>query len=202
MNNRTYLFYDSRSMVVMRSVRERGSTLVEFAFVIITFMTFLFGIIGFGHALYTYHFLNHEAKEATRWAAVNGYTCGAPPLGDNSCNGTAPMNNGSASATDIDTYVRSHVPTGIKGAVGADAASTPLVVNVAWTAPSGSPPICTAVTRGVGPFSNYPGCTVSVTVSYAFHFILPLLPTSTTVTAPCTATGFCFSSRSTMVIAH
>jgi Flp pilus assembly protein TadG len=200
MNNRSYLFlYDYRPIRVARSVRQRGTTLVEFAFVIITFTTFLFGIVGFGHALYTYHFLNNAAKDASRWAAVNGYTCNS----DSSCNGTAPMNNGQASATDIDTYVRSHVPTGINGAVGANAASTPLKVTVAWTAPAGaSPPICTAVTGGVGPFSNYPGCTVNVTVSYAFNFILPLLPTSTTVTAPCTAAGLCLSARSTMVIAH
>jgi len=196
MNNRPCVFFhDSRPMVVTRSVKQRGTTLVEFAFVIITFMTFLFGIIGFGHALYTYHFLNNAAKDATRWAAVNGSNCGLPPLGDNSCNGTAPMNNGPASATDLDTYVRSHVPTGINGAVGSNAASTPLAVNVAWTAPSGSPPICTTV-------ANSPGCTVSVTVSYAFNFILPLLPTTTTVTAPCTAAGLCLSSRSRLVIAH
>jgi Flp pilus assembly protein TadG len=196
MNNRLCaFFYDSRPMVVTRNVKQRGSTLVEFAFVIITFTTFLFGIIGFGHALYTYHFLNHEAKEATRWAAVNGSACNS----DSSCNGTAPMNSGPASASDIDTYVRSHVPTGINGAVGADAASTRLAVNVAWTAPSGSPPICTAATGAV---ANAPGCTVSVTVSYAFKFILPLLPTTTTVTGPCTAAGLCLSARSTMVIAH
>lgn len=193
MKNRSYLFlYDSRPMVLARSVRQRGTTLVEFAFVIITFMTFLFGVVGFGHALYTYHFLNNAAKDASRWAAVNGSTCNS----DSSCNGTAPMNNGPASSTDIDTYVRSHVPTGINGAAGANATSTPLKVTVAWTAPAGaSPPICTTV-------ANSPGCTVNVTVSYAFNFILPLLPTSTTVTAPCTAAGLCLSARSTMVIAH
>jgi Flp pilus assembly protein TadG len=183
--------YDPRPILAARCFRQRGTTLVEFAFVIITFTTFLFGIVGFGHALYTYHFLNNAAKDATRWAAVNGSTCNS----DSSCNGTAPMNNGTASATDIDTYVRSHVPTGINGAVGASATATPLAVNAVWTAPSGSPPICTTVAKS-------PGCTVSVTVSYAFNFILPLLPTSTTVTAPCTAAGLCLSARSTMVIAH
>ena len=78
---------------------ERGSTLVEFALVFILFMTVLLGIAGFGHALYTYHFVSNVAREATRWAAVNGSTCAT----DSSC--TAP-----ATSSDIDAYVKSLAP--------------------------------------------------------------------------------------------
>src|SRR4029077_8711371 len=54
---------------------ERGATLVEYAFVFILFLTLIFGISGFGHALYVYHHVNNAAKEATRYAAVRGYLC-------------------------------------------------------------------------------------------------------------------------------
>ena len=36
---------------------ERGSTLVEFALVLIVLMVMMFGIIDFARALYTYHFV-------------------------------------------------------------------------------------------------------------------------------------------------
>src|SRR5579859_343491 len=82
--------------------RQAGSTLVEFALVFILFMTMLLGIAGFGHALYAYHFVSESAREATRWAIVNGSTCAS----DASC--SAP-----ATPTDIDTYVKSLAPPGI-----------------------------------------------------------------------------------------
>jgi len=42
---------------------QRGAALVEYAFVLILFLSLLFGISGFGHALYVYHAINNAAKE-------------------------------------------------------------------------------------------------------------------------------------------
>ena len=97
---------------------EDGNGLVEYALVLMFLMSMLLGIVDFGRALYTYHFLSNAAREATRWAAENGAACGpydavSNPTGDNSCNGVGGMNNGSASGADILTYVKNHTPPGI-----------------------------------------------------------------------------------------
>ena len=179
-----------------RRARQRGAALVEYAFIAILFLSLVFGISGFGHALYAYQAVNHAAKEATRWAAVNGYTCND----DSSCDGTNGMNNGPADAAAITAYVNSHLPASIDPAQ--------VDVNPTWTAPTGSPLVCTQAvdpsTGGakVGPFNNYPGCTVSVQVAYAYTFIFPLLPTKATMTTPCTHVGHCLSSTSQMVVIH
>jgi Flp pilus assembly protein TadG len=146
---------------------EEGTDLVEFAIMSILLMTLLFGIAGFGHALYAYHFVSSEARDATRWAAVNGSTCSD----DGSC--TAP-----ATAADIQTYVKDHIPPGID--------SSQVSANPSWP-PTGSngPTTCSTT-------ANAPGCTVEVQVTYNFHFIFPLISTS----------PLPLSSTSEMVIAH
>jgi Flp pilus assembly protein TadG len=178
----------------LRRKGEQGVGLVEYAFILIIFLTLIFGISGFGHMLYVYHAVNNAAKEGTRWAAVNGATCG----NDSSCNGTSGMNSGPASAADIRTYVTTRLPASLD--------QTLVYVNPTWTAPSGppgtpamSPPICNAA---VGAIPNAEGCTVSVQVSYPYNFYFPFIPTSTATTAPCTSAGFCLSSTSEMVIVH
>ena len=138
---------------------ERGSTMVEFALVCTFFLVMLFGIIDFGRALYTYHFLSNAARTATRWAAVNGANCS----GDGSCNGTAPMNNGPASQDDVQNYVRSITPPGID--------SSQVTVTACGVTGGGgkcadSPPGCTL---------NESGCMVQVNVSYTFNFLVPLV---------------------------
>ncbi|HLW81384.1 MAG TPA: TadE/TadG family type IV pilus assembly protein [Candidatus Acidoferrales bacterium] len=139
----------SRRCGARRLKGNAGSTLVEFAFVFILFMTMLLGIAGFGHALYCYHFTSEVAREATRWAIVNGSTC----TDDGSC--AAPATPG-----DIQTFVTNHIPPGIT----ASNVTTTVTFNP-------------AATPGCAP-SNAPGCTVEVTVSYQFSFIFPLLPTN------------------------
>jgi Flp pilus assembly protein TadG len=132
---------------------EEGTDLVEFAIMFLLLMTLLFGIAGFGHALYAYHFVSNAAREATRWAAVNGSTCGT----DGSC--TAP-----ATATDVQTFVTNRTPPGID--------SNQITVTPTWN-PAGSngPSTCTKT-------NNAPGCTVEVQVSYNFQFVFPLIRTS------------------------
>jgi Flp pilus assembly protein TadG len=154
---------------------ETGSALLEFALVAMLFFLMFFGIIDFGRAFYTYHFLSHAARSATRWAMVNGNDCTL----DGSCNGTAPMNNGPAKEADVQNYVQGMVPAGI---------DPTLVVTTACgvvgsTCPA-SPPSCTN--------SNEPGCTVSVTVSYNFNFLVRFVHSGTVP----------LSSTSQMIIAH
>jgi Flp pilus assembly protein TadG len=160
---------------------ECGSTIVEFALILILLMTMIVGGVDFGRALYAYHFVAHAAKSAARWAAVNGATCGAPSAScescDNSCNGTAPMNNGPASSGDISTYVTNLAPQGISTAN--------LTTTATWNTNSNTPAICSTT-------DNYPGCIVQVQVSYQFNFLFPLVSNKTLT----------LSSTSEMVIVH
>jgi Flp pilus assembly protein TadG len=132
---------------------EDGTDLVEFAIVFLLLMTLLFGIAGFGHALYAYHFVSNEAREATRWAAVNGSTCAT----DSSC--TAP-----ATRADIQSFVTNHTPLGID--------STQVTANATWNPPGSFGPSTCSTTN------NAPGCTVEVQVSYNFRFVFPLIRTT------------------------
>jgi Flp pilus assembly protein TadG len=157
---------------------EEGSSLVEFALIFLTMMAMILGIIDFCRAAYSYHFVSEAAREATRWAAVNGATCS----GDGSCNGTAPMNNGTASDTDIQTYVTNLTPQGID--------STKITTTATWPVQANGPTVCSTTPKS-------PGCTVKVTVSYAFRFISPLVYKAFSSTGTLT-----LSSSSEMIIVH
>jgi Flp pilus assembly protein TadG len=160
---------------------EEASSLVEFAFIFLVMMTMILGIIDFCRTAYSYHFVSEAAREATRWAAVNGETC----AGDGSCNGTAPMNNGPATQADIQTYVTNLTPPGID--------STKITTTANWC-PKGAncPTTCTTP----GPANN-PGCTVEVKVSYTFSFLFPLVYKAFSSTGTIT-----LSSTSEMIIVH
>jgi len=148
---------------------ECGSALLEYAIVSMLFLATLFGISGFGHALYAYHFVSHAAKSAARYAGVRGSTC----TNDGSC-----VDDGScttyATTTCVPTYVQKLAPGGID--------PNKLTTTVTWL----------ATTRTCQTASNAPGCTVQVTVSYDFNFILPLI----------SGKVLTLSDTSQMVIAH
>ena len=172
-----------------RVKRQKGSTLVEFTLVIMVLVTVTLGVIDFSRALYTYHFLSNMARDATRWAAVNGYTCADDTSTTDtggSCNGTDGMNNGPASATEIQNYVADHAPDGID--------PSKITTTVSWPVQTDSPEICSTAMAGYpnSPYPNYPGCTVEVNVSYQFNFLYPLVHSS----------AITLSSTSEMVIAH
>jgi Flp pilus assembly protein TadG len=150
---------------------EEGSALVEYAFTLIVLMITLVGIMDFGRALYTYHFLSNAAREATRWAAVNGSTCS----NDSSCNGTGNMNNGPASGSDVQSYVKNHAPSGI--------IPTSLTINPSW--PGNGTTACSST-------PNSPGCPVEVEVAYRFNFLAPIV----------SSTSMTLTSTSEMLIAH
>jgi Flp pilus assembly protein TadG len=54
-----------------RRRRQRGATAVEFALVLIFFLTFLLGILDFSRMLWTWN----AAAEATRWGARSAVVC-------------------------------------------------------------------------------------------------------------------------------
>jgi Flp pilus assembly protein TadG len=162
-----------------------GSNIVEYAIVFLLFMTMIMGTIDFGRALYTYHYLSNVTRDAARWAAVNGSTCG----GDGSCNGAGYMHSGPVLlSSDVQTFITNQTPPGID--------TTKLTTTVTWPVSTDSPATC-ATTQ------NSPGCTVEVQLSYAFSFISPLVSRVIPATACGKNTGnLCLSSTSEMIIAH
>jgi len=161
----------SASVIVGRRTRrcaslrdERGSSMIEYSIVFALLMTMLLGIADFSRALYSYHCINNAAREATRYAAVRGTTCSTAPsscTAANSASGTA----GPTSQNDILAFVKSVMPLGVNGTVG--------VPPPIWsgTANDGS-----GACSGANPA---PGCTVQVTVTYAFNFMFPFVSKST-----------------------
>jgi Flp pilus assembly protein TadG len=172
--------------------RASGATIVEFALVFIILITMLFGIAEFGHMLYAYHFVNHAAKEATRWAMVNGLTCNNDSTFSTNLKGscTAPVTcvagscatctSGcvSATSTDISHYVQMITPQGID--------TTKVTVTPTWP---GTSDFCVAIVT-----HNGPSCPVDVQVSYSYNFLFPLIKIETGAVT--------LSSKSEMVIAH
>jgi hypothetical protein len=135
--------------------RQRGNTLTEFALTVPFMLAAMFGVIEFGRALYTYHFVSDAAREASRWASVRGRSCKVyVPV---AC---------PASPSDVEDYVTSITPPGI------DKSRATLLVNTEWVAPPGRGNNC-------GRYPKNPGCSVQVTVTDNFKFILPFMPSST-----------------------
>ena len=77
-------------------LNEIGSAVLEFGLVIVMFFMFVFGVMDFGRALYTYHFVSNASCEATRYAIVRGSSSTQP-----------------VTAADIESYVKSIAPEGI-----------------------------------------------------------------------------------------
>ena len=75
---------------------ERGAGLVEFAIASAAFLLFIFGIIEFGFALFTYHSVSNAARLGSRWAIVRGASCNT-------------LDHCNASSSDIQTFVQSQV---------------------------------------------------------------------------------------------
>jgi Flp pilus assembly protein TadG len=136
---------------------ERGSTLVEYALVVILMLTFVFGIFDFARAIYAYHFVANVAREASRFAMVRGTTWSSGCVDNSSflagCN---------ASTDNIQYYVQTQA-TGI----GLNDANSITAVLTPQPPPNGGAQNCSSL-----PQIN-PGCTAQVTVTYPFKFIMP-----------------------------
>jgi Flp pilus assembly protein TadG len=166
--------HESRKRLPPTRGRERGTTMLESAVVISVFLVMMFGVIGFGTALYTYHFVSNTAREATRWASVRGSGSAGTGL---SCTGDGSPGGCPATDSDVNTYVQS-LSTGI----GLD--PTKVTTTTIWVAPPNNLPVCNSQ-------KNSPGCVVKVQVQYSFQFLFPLLPS-----------GFTMQSTSQMVISQ
>jgi Flp pilus assembly protein TadG len=83
---------------------ERGTELIEFAFVGLMLFALTFGVAEFGRAVWTYSTVAHLAREGARFAIVRGAESAS-----------------TASASDVDAYVQSRA-----------AGMTDLVVTTAW----------------------------------------------------------------------
>ena len=162
-------------MPARKNRSERGSALLEYAFVLIIVLFFIFGIVDFGRALYAYHFVANAAREGTRYAIVRGSNwTAACPDGDQS--GACQVSN-----ENIQYYVQT-LGTGI-------GISNPSLISATLT---GQPP-----PNGLSNCNNpdppvNPGCIAQVQVTYPFKFIFPFLPTSI----------YTMTSRSQMVVSQ
>jgi hypothetical protein len=149
---------DLPSQLQPARARQRGTTLLESAVMISVLLLMMFGVVGFGTALYTYHFVSNTAREATRWASVRGFACSQnPPI----------LPQCPAQPSDVDDYVQS-LSTGI----GLD--PTKVTTTTTWVAPPNNLAACTSQ-------QNSPGCVVKVQVQYSFQFLFPLLPSGFTM---------------------
>lgn len=142
-------------------LRVRGQTLVEFALVAPIFFLILFSIIDFGRYVYTVQILNNAAREGARYAIVHG-SAGIPSSGD-----PAP---GTTSSDPTGANVKAVVR---RNAVAVVNSAADLTITPVWP-----------------DLSNGRGHTVTVTVSYPFKTLIPIVPLP-----PITVTG-----ESTLVI--
>lgn len=60
--------------------------MVEFALAATALLLFVFGILEFGRALFTYHTVSNAARMGARWAMVRGANCSVLPDCDASAN--------------------------------------------------------------------------------------------------------------------
>jgi|HubBroStandDraft_1064217.scaffolds.fasta_scaffold15092_2 Flp pilus assembly protein TadG len=147
---------EPRKHIPRARARQRGTTMLESAVMISVLLVMMFGVVGFGNALYTYHFVSNTAREATRWASVRGYTC------TGGLSGGCPAND-----ADVNAYVQ-NLSTGI----GLD--PTKVTTTTTWVAPPNNLAACAT-------HPNSPGCVVKVQVQYSFQFLFPLLPSGFTM---------------------
>jgi Flp pilus assembly protein TadG len=167
---------------------ERGSTLLEFALVIIVLLTMMFGIIDFARALYAYHFVANAAREGSRYASVRGSTWIINPCVNFSSAGC------SADNSNVQAFV-ANLATGI--GLGDTGSSAVLTANLG----SANPPNGRTDCVGAAPIP--PGCVAVVEVDYGFSFILPFLPNRVcTYAAPSGEImgSICMTSTSQMVV--
>jgi Flp pilus assembly protein TadG len=135
---------------------EQGSVILETAMSLMILLTFMFGVMETGLALYAYNFISEAAREGTRYAIVRGSSAGASCASFSSlaCH---------ASQTDIKNYVASRGFNGI----------TSDNVTVAYTGyPAG-------VTCTPSAACDNPTNLVTVTVQYNFVINLPFAPNLT-----------------------
>lgn len=173
---------------------QRGDAIVEAAITLVFFMSLLFGIEEFGRALYAHHFVSHAAREAVRWAAVNGATCADDTSASNpggTCNGTAnaPVyNSAPATSGDVLTFVKDITPSSFNKSASRLSITT---CGTAGGAVDTGECADSKLTKCAGT-PNSPGCVVQVKVTYVHDYLVPLIHTGSVT----------MTSTSEMVISH
>jgi Flp pilus assembly protein TadG len=127
--------------------RAAGQALVEFALVAPIFFLMLFSIIEFGRYVYSVQILNEAAREGARYAIVHGSESLCP---SGRMPGVTQVNPCDPSGQKVKDVV-------VGNAAGV-AGTSPITVTVTW------------------PIDNARGQTVSVTVSYQFRTLIPVVP--------------------------
>lgn len=157
--------------------RESGGTLVETALALTVLFAFVFGILEGSLSVYSYHFLAHAARQATRYAMVRGATWGAACSDYSSAGCTA-------TAAQVGQYVQN------LGFPGIDNSKINVTVQCA-TAVGGT-------FASYGSSCNAAGDIVQVIVSYPIS--IPIVGISGSCSpAP---TKYCMSSQSEAVISN
>jgi Flp pilus assembly protein TadG len=150
-----------------RRHRRRGSAALEFALSSIAFMAFLFGIIDFCRAFYTYEFVNYAARLGTRYAIVRGSAC-AQSVPTSYINSQCGSSTGVSSA-QIQTYVQQLGLPGINGAL--------MTVTATWPATGTACPAVSPNSNHVP--TNSPDCPVNVVVTYPYSSQIPFIRLAT-----------------------
>jgi Flp pilus assembly protein TadG len=140
------------------AIREHGSAIFETAMSLVIFLSFLFGIMEAGLALYSYNFIAEASREAARYAIVRGATWGTACASYTSSDCTI-------SSAQLQSYVQNIGYPGING--------SNLTVTPAWSAYTNASS-CPAT----GP-CNSAGNLVTVTVQYNFPLTVPFIPAHT-----------------------
>jgi TadE-like protein len=133
-----------------------GQAMVEFALVAPMFFLVLFAIVEAGRFIFYYETLSHATREGARYAIVNGAnTLGCP---------SGPPAPGSSSCDTTGNNVVTRVRQSAFGVVG-----TSVTVDRCWWYTA-----CDFVSHGDG--DNARGATVTVTASYTYSSLIPLVP--------------------------
>ncbi len=141
--------------------RERGSSLPEMAIILVVLLAFLFAIIDFGRATYTYAFVAQLARQGARWGIVRGSQC----VFLDHCNATS---------SQIQAYVQ-NLSEGVTNAS-----------QITATSSYNNCPL--------GSTGHVPGCTLTVSVTYPFSFVLLYMPAN--------VSGLIMTSTSQMVVSQ
>lgn len=133
--------------------RDRGQALVEFAVVFPVIVLILFAVFDFGRAVYAYNTIANAAREGARVAAVNQVV-----TTNTSCTENMP----------VESTTNPH--WSVKACAAASAVSLGVqtsAVTVSYAAPANTDIVCSP-TIDVG-------CIASVTVTYTWHPMTPVI---------------------------
>jgi Flp pilus assembly protein TadG len=137
---------------------EEGSVILETAMSCVILLTFLFGVMEAGLALYSFHFISEAAREGTRYAIVRGSSAGS------ACAAYSSLGC-QASTADIQNFVKKLGFPGIN-----PSNMTVTVTNAGY--PAGV--ICSPSAS-----CNNPGNLVTIKVDYSFPLAVPFIPAHT-----------------------